>query len=411
MQVRTLSILFTLLAVELWAQDFRPGFIITSQADTVRGKVQRQTNKKAQAVCKFRDANGKTTSFGPSDIAGYGIDGETAFTSIVLSSKDGTQRTTFAEVIVVGKISLFRDHYGYLVFKEDSITVLEDNKFVVEIGGKSFPTSDKKYQKDLKALMADCPSAQERLHTISLSEKPLTKVVHAYNMCSGGPSRIGKESLKWFSVGIGLAAGLNSSNLSVKVGSQPYVDGSFETSNTPLLALAFDFESPRATLRISGHGEIQYLRSDYKNFSLRTVGISTTRDYVLVKFEQLRFPIGLKYSLSFNSFRSYVNAGVSPSALLSHESTYTREVALPAFVSAMALTPANINSIAVGIWGGIGFAIPVRNNLSAFAEVRYEHIKGNYSHESSFPGTGYIFTTVNDYTISNLQFTAGIRFR
>src|SRR4051794_24296235 len=97
--------------------DFRSGFIVTNERDTVHGLLDYTSGRKSNTVCYYKKAlNSETTTFTPEQLAGYGFDNDKVFVTMAL--KPG--RLIFLEVIVNGIVSLYRSEGVYYVNKNGS---------------------------------------------------------------------------------------------------------------------------------------------------------------------------------------------------------------------------------------------------------------------------------------------------
>jgi opacity protein-like surface antigen len=81
--IRKVCLIFLLIPSVSFAQDYRRGYIIKNNMDSVNGFIEYATEKKNSKYCQFRDTRrGKTTRFSPQELHAYGFYGDSQFESI-----------------------------------------------------------------------------------------------------------------------------------------------------------------------------------------------------------------------------------------------------------------------------------------------------------------------------------------
>ena len=64
-------------------QDFRPGYIVTSASDTLRGEVDYRGDIALSELCRYRNGSEQPREFEPEDIRAYGFADGRSFVSEV----------------------------------------------------------------------------------------------------------------------------------------------------------------------------------------------------------------------------------------------------------------------------------------------------------------------------------------
>ena len=83
--------------------NFRPGFIITNDKDTVLGKIDYRNDLRMCKVCSFKNkVTEEKIEYAPEEIFGYGFTGGRYFETDTLNGK-----TKFFEVLIRGEISIY----------------------------------------------------------------------------------------------------------------------------------------------------------------------------------------------------------------------------------------------------------------------------------------------------------------
>src|SRR5688572_22358710 len=88
--------------------DFRKGFVITLQRDTISGLVNYREGANAHEICEFKKLeNLNATSYRPDEIFGYGFLDDKFFESRKVQEENKSPRVAFVEVLVKGMVSLY----------------------------------------------------------------------------------------------------------------------------------------------------------------------------------------------------------------------------------------------------------------------------------------------------------------
>jgi hypothetical protein len=112
-----------LLSFPLWAQsDYRPGYIITLNGDTIHGKIDYRDADDMGRRCLFEAADGTKTVYAPADIAGYRFPNSKYYVSRTLNGLK-----YFLEYLIQGRLDVYylrtggADHY-YIEKEDQSLT-------------------------------------------------------------------------------------------------------------------------------------------------------------------------------------------------------------------------------------------------------------------------------------------------
>lgn len=174
---------FLLLTKLLFAQtDFRPGFIITGNGDSVGGKIDYRSDFLMSTVCTFKSSDNAVTDYSPYDLAGY------RFTeSKYYVSKEVKGKKHFLEYLIKGKISVFYnrdkegDHY-YIEKEREQIIELPYVKEVRVVKGRQVFYESTKHIGILNYYMRDAPSLKSSIETIpEPSHKNLIRLAQEYH--------------------------------------------------------------------------------------------------------------------------------------------------------------------------------------------------------------------------------------
>ncbi len=175
--------------------NYLSGYIITSENDTLKGFIEKQSDKRNSKRCNFKQSlNSGITEYFPDDLKEYRFDEDKYYVSktILLRRKEVN---LFLELLVDGIADLY-------FFREDNITdhyfiQKADGKFfeltktdkLVDIDGKSYSYNYKKYIGTLKIAFKDCPQIFPEIDQMSLDQKSLVDITKKYHECTGNTKK------------------------------------------------------------------------------------------------------------------------------------------------------------------------------------------------------------------------------
>lgn len=386
--------------------DFRKGYVITNAGDTLFGLVDYREKTKAYRSCDFKTSKSQNAiTYDPANIIGYGFENDKFFQSREISIINQPAQIVFLEVIVRGLVSLYRFDDAYFVEKGNSgLQQLTNEAKDVFIDGKRVLKNTNQHIVTINMLVFDCAEIRERVQKIRLEERALSKLIEDYNQCKGEPSVTFKAEKPWTKVVIGMTGGSNISQLNFEdIPGYKHLVGDFEVSKSPMIGVSFDILSPRLSERISFHGDLLYLISKYYSHTLYNSGFSIERNYVTIELQQLKVPIGIRYTFPERKFTPYFNAGVSGTIHLSSNSRWVRELESNSVVNTYVNDALVIKNKQLGLWGGCGVLKSINDKLNSFFELRYEQTDGIV--QSPVDLLGF------NSKISNFQVLIGIRIK
>jgi opacity protein-like surface antigen len=404
MKILVLTFIIIWIAESGFSQtDFRRGYVITNERDTLDGLVDYRVGSGAYQFCEFQKANAsEKVRYGPSDIVGYGYLSDKTFESREIRTKEEPSKTVFIEVLVKGLVSLYKWNDTFYVDKTGQLLQQLTNESKERIvDGKSVVIYSNQYVGTLNMLLFDCDRLKRRIETVELYERSLTNLVQDYNKCKGAPNVTPKSDKPWVKASWGIAGGVNLSELDFQANSTnlPKFTGTSETSMSPVLGVSMDIFSPRNNERISFHADVLYAAPKYHLFnSTNNNAPTTTIDNIDIGLQQLKVPVGVRFLFREKGLAPYVNLGFQLSFNLSATSTWKHEIKLNNSVLSTSYWELSINRSQFGYWGGLGAMVPVSKGLSGFLEFRYERANG---------------LSDTDFTskVVSMQIIAGMKFR
>ena len=196
--------------------DFRDGYIIGNDNDTIYGLLDYKGNKANAKKCIYRkDINSLDQIFTPEEIKGYRFADSKYYVS--KSFKTGKEtKQLFLEYLINGIVDIYyyRDDNGehYLVdMGHDELYELKNEEKEVIIDNTRYITKSNAYIGILKALFRESPSISKRVENIALDHKSLIKVAHDYHyeVCTDQECIIYEKKLPEIRNTFGVVVGLN----------------------------------------------------------------------------------------------------------------------------------------------------------------------------------------------------------
>lgn len=361
--------------------DYRSGFVITQNGDTLSGLVNYREKAKAFRSCDFKISAEQTeTTYTPDQIKGYGFVDDKFFQSREVSIKDQPVQTVFIEVLVRGTLTLYKFEDVYFVEKGDEgLQQLINETKELYVDGKRVLKSTNDYVRTLNMLVFDCEKLRGKVENVTLGEKRLTNLVEDYNQCKGTSSTTFKAKKPWIKAAIGITGGLEVSNINFEryLGGYKYLQSDFEVSRSPVMGVSFDLFYPRLHERISLHGDLLYTSAAYDGFSQYSPhSNSTESNFVTIELQQVKFPIGLRYTFPARKLTPYITAAMSNVFHLSTETKWVQVVESGSYVNRYEFEFFKIRNRQFGFSGGLGISKSISSKLDTYMELRYEQTNG-----------------------------------
>jgi len=182
--MKSWSLLIFLLAMVFFSfgQKKMPGYLVTYKGDTLKGLIKKPGMLDPEGACTFYETAGKKVKIQFENIFGYGyIENNKPHNFQKLKLKgDVFEDTTFLEIILNGKISVFETDY----FSKDGTRTTfylkkdDGNIYTLNFGGIEI---NKK--KTLKKALAECTAVIEKIDG-ALTKSTVLELIVEYNSCA-----------------------------------------------------------------------------------------------------------------------------------------------------------------------------------------------------------------------------------
>lgn len=404
---KVLLIFFALIGVlPLRAQtDFRPGYVVTNENDTLRGLIDYRETATKYETCFFKQsAEASVVKFTAGAIRGYRFLHDKFFVSKAVKSHSDTLETVFAEVIVRGKVSLFRIRDDFYVSKDTSaLYKLVNDRQVSQVGGKRVMVESNRFIGVLNFLMSDCDRVKSGVRNAKLYERSLTELTERYNHCRDEKPVTYKSNLPFVDISVGLTAGGSVTDLGFRNSPSPDSPfaGEFKPSVSSIAGAFVDLSSPRVNQRLSFHAGVLYSHSTYHSFHSYRQLYYTDRHYVTLDVKRLQVPFGIRYTFADRKYTPYVSAGLIGSYNFSGDSQWIREREVDKVVETYESKEVGLGKSQAGMWAGFGIRRQIFPSADILLEVRYVNMPGSFRTAEPFSNAGP--------SVSGLQIMLGIR--
>jgi hypothetical protein len=414
--MRKIIVLFCSLSLVmvLNAQEFRPGYLISLERDSVFGYVAYREGALRFEVCEFaRNIGDPIQKFHPSQILGYGYSDGRVYKSKKIQPESFDFLFVFAEELFTGELTLFR--YQHLFFAhrsgEDMPIQISFGPERVFVHGNSYFRRSQKHISVLNVLMRDCFELFPEIGKLNMGEKHLTQLFEKYHICMGLPYAVNKKDKPWVAIDYGAAFVFAPTWF--KLGGYVEQDyhnflnrlfkSNYTTSFSPGIGLLVDIGFPRLQEKTTLNTGVVYYYKNFFSFAETTSisGVITSRHTYNFDIHELKVPLGVKYSFSERTFTPYLMLGGSFTLNLRYNQYYLREVEAEGKVVFDFLPALPRKSTQFGFWTGLGFYREIFKKNLLFFECRAEYTNGL---------TDLIGPESFHSSLIGLQFLGGIKF-
>jgi len=383
---------FTLLLSNTLLAQFKEGYIIKNNNDTIFGQIDFEGSVKNSDQCKFRAlTSGAVNQYSPKDIKAFRFIGSKYFTSAVIMV-DSVPRKVFLEWLIMGKASILSytpslvNQRYFIQMVNDSLSELQNTYQTKESNGYQYDAFKKEYIGELCYKFNDYPAIFPTIKRAIFSRNELIKIAKLYNEKAGENKEIivfekNAKKLKWE---VGPSFGYYSSQLKLNSDIPEKVDPARSIS----YGLAINLSSFTSVSNYTSVSKLSFgMQLMYCSF-LYTYDITGFASYYktnqLFKVKNLRIPLQVNYKFSNKKFTPFVSMGVTTYFRLG----YTQyDTFLFNYVSYDHASPLELEFFQLGINSGIGFEYSLSPKVKVSTKVEYERATrffGNYPQDKSY---------------------------
>lgn len=307
-----LSILFLILCTSIYGQkligDEYPGYIVTSQNDSINGTIRFVTNISNKNHCDFKknDSN-KYQLYKPEELSSFGIHDGRRFHSRIVEL-DTTTNQYFLELLVDGIVDLYilkdRDKLNYFIEKGDKIFELSNNEFKAKDEfDVTTVRSTEQYKSMLIQLFQDSEISKKTINNSPFSQVALVNLTKEYheNVCDTYDcidyTRINKARIT-----LEIFAALPRANITLSGFNQTAIENNYSFGTLLTIKPKNLFKTVEFITGVS----YSKAQSNFDFDPIETTAGLIKNELFDIKINYLTIPLGLRYYLNYtNKLRFY----------------------------------------------------------------------------------------------------------
>jgi hypothetical protein len=367
-----LIILLLLFPVLLIAQ-FREGYIITNENDTVSGYINFEGSVVNSNQCAFKkNENDQQKIYKPGDIKAFRfINGKYFISSEILINE--TLQKVFLEWLIKGKASILSyspvslEVRYFIAQDNDSLCELKNSSVVKKIDGVNYEIERKEYVGLLKYKMNDCPQLFNTITTMPFSGNSMIKVSKKYHdlVCNDEECIIFEDKSRKLDIALGVSLGYVNSVL--EINRNPYeamntvntVTGGFYVaiSNLPFLSPKMSFQTG-----------INFMNALYQFDCPEPMPINDDR---VSDVQTLKIPLMFKYNFFTSGFSPFIELGLVSNLRPSYH--FYNEYIASYITRHYSYYYRDMRFLQVGFMGGAGLTYTLPTNVGFNLAANYEY--------------------------------------
>ena len=377
-----LCFIFLLCLYDLKGQsDFRPGYVITNESDTLHGLIEYRGDTRNAQKCVFKKSPATVVKeFKPFDIQGYRFNESKYYVSKTVVV-NGARTNLFLEFLVHGTADLYsyndgKAPYFYIQKSGQKIVELTIDKELVINDKTSYLREKNDYIDRLKFVLADCPRFFPMIERTALDAQSLMMLIKRYNnYVSSEKSVFYEKQEPDVKVKIAPFFSMNSSSLTFDH-SPLYGAIDYQKSNYPTIGLLLNTSLPRSNRTISFQVSAEVGKSNFYGTGIHPLNpLLFEEDYLHIT--TLKGKAGIKYTYPRGTFRPTLMIGGNILYLLNKEG---RRVEDMKELSTIFINEVRENIMAKSLYGydlEFGIDCHLSSRIIPFFSIGYTSSTGN----------------------------------
>jgi hypothetical protein len=373
---------------------FRSGYIIENNNDTIYGSIKFEGSITNSGKCKFMSLSDSTTHiFYPGEIKAFRFNEGKYFISREIQVNDKMQMV-FLEWLIKGRASILtysptRSSRYFLLTESDSLIELLNTTKNIEEGRSTYIVQKHEYIGTLTSQFNDYPSIHKDIENIALTSNSLIKIAKEYNdkTCPGEKCLIFEDKNRKVKLQAGLSLSyiysqLNLNNCTdekVSLSKSMGVGLDINVTNLPLLSPKFSLSS-----QIMYYGILYRYESPF---------FSWMNEKRLYHIDYLRIPFQLNYKLLLKKLTPFISAGITTDIRFGYKQF---DKYLVDFITLNYYHVTNAKTVIKPFQTGLNAGFGIQYKLSDNTIIK---MKFDYEHGFKFYGT-----SVSDYSSANNYF-------
>ena len=352
--------------------DFRPGYYITWDNDTVYGLIDFRGEIRNSKLCEFRkNESSETRRLEPSDIQAYRFADDKYYISKEINMKDGN-KTVFVEFLINGIVDLYfyRDLNHYMYFIEGEDGRLHELANVPQNEESTINRNPNRHIGVLKAILADCEEIQADIERVDLNHKSLIGITKEYHdiMCENESCLIYEKQPEKIQIRIAPTIGGGLAKLHFDKGFFSHY--TFERNSFPLAGILFNISFPGWNRKLSLDLEADFFKTNNEGSYISGNGFVTDYYNASINITSFQPSLALKYTFLNGKIKPTLAAGLySNFFILKDEKIIKKSVHTDAeYIAELDETP--LSSGVYGVLLQIGCDYNTKNNHTFFTHLR-----------------------------------------
>ena len=385
----SIVVLLVLFGTHLFAQEsIRPGYIISTEKDTISGFLKYRESSLRYSSCLFKkNEPDPFKEYKANDLLGYGYKAGKLYVTCKVYDEKGDMSEVFMEVLVNGRLKLLKWQNQLYVQKDSAEVILLKNTYKeVTVNNNKYFKYNYEYISTLNILLADCSTASAQLSNLKLLEPHLIKFVAKANQTCYPESYIPPDknstaaAFMNIDMGVFLSYGVNSLNVVTPYENTDYqVIGKYDPSYKPRVGVQFDFYSKRLSEKFKFHIELNYFTNSFRLYKeVQFSPVRTRISEVNINVASLAIPVGVKYRFSGKKIYPYVEAAFLTIINLKKESSWTEQEVVNGgspVTTQDNVEATTLNSKQFGVWAKAGLMYNLSTDMGLFLELQYDYSK------------------------------------
>ncbi len=260
--------------------DFRKGYIINNNNDTIYGLINYRGDIANSRKCEFKkDSVSQITEYEPGNIKAYRFINSKYYVSKTIN-KEGTAEPIFLEYLINGVVDIYyyRDNSGDYYFADDNkgeLLPLKNDEVKFFADGVQYVKESKAYIGMLKYLFKDEPAISKKVDNLSLDHKSLIKITTEYQnkVCPDEQCIVYEKKLPKIKFSYGISAGINIVKILTINEFKDYItfyyleNSDFSTSVYPNIGILLKMSLPNINEKLFLQYEGSYCRWESKTLN------------------------------------------------------------------------------------------------------------------------------------------------
>jgi hypothetical protein len=283
-------------------------YVILNNGKEVRGNIEGKFDVETYPEIIFVAHSGQQSIYRPGEILGFGLANGRFFKTEIIPIQD---QAVFAQVLVSGKMNLYKWENKYFINREGSITELKVNQSTRTENGKLVNVNSNQYVGVLTLAMNDeCGfGLKEKIESTRLTDRDLIALFTEYYNCTSQPFEIYASQVPYSKLAFRIQGGLGLVHMMEYASTKKEVNYSLDKASSPYFELGVRFSEFRNAPRLMvdlGLGYMAESNTVLLNASLVSFDLSGSEKY---KSSSFLIPIHLSY-IVYKQNRSEVYTGV-----------------------------------------------------------------------------------------------------